>query len=132
MRLFLNSASKFIFFSRRLFFALVIIAISLFGPIAIVNAAEVLHISNSGLLQIGDNNRTYTVELACLDIKPGEEDAVIELLKHNLIRGTRVNLMPKTFKDGVLVARVSRLNDKQDINQIIFNQGLATDPCSLS
>jgi hypothetical protein len=37
---------------------------------ASVQAAEVLQVRSGTVLQVGDHNRTYTVELACLTIPP--------------------------------------------------------------
>ena len=59
----------------RNFFLLFFFVFLLF-PCSIL-AAEVLQIRSSSLLEIGDNNRTYTVRIACLEIDPSDEIEVI-------------------------------------------------------
>ena len=91
-------------------------------------AAEVLQVRSARLLQVGDHNRTYTVELACLSLPPGGEQAATDWLRGSLPRRTRVNLRPMGSHDGTLVARVQRLGgDGQptDLSQGLIAAGLA-------
>ena len=92
-------------------------------------AAEVLQVRSSSLLQIGDRNRTYTVKLACLDVDPLNEKSVMRLLKAQLRRKTRVNLRPEGINNGVLLARVSLLENKIDIGQSIIDNDLGRNSC---
>ena len=45
-----------------------------------VSAAEVLQVSSSSILLIGDNNRTYTVKIACTEISPDFEKRSVNWL----------------------------------------------------
>ena len=72
-------------------------------------AAEVLQVRSGTLLQVGDHNRTYTVELACVAIPEGGNPAATEWLRAALPRRTKVNLRPVGNDGGTLVARVQRL-----------------------
>jgi len=89
--------------------ALVLVAAVLLGGSGSAHAAEVLQVRSANLLQVGDHNRTYTVELACLRIAPDDQDAAAAWLRHELPRRTRVNLRPLGNHDGSLQARVQRL-----------------------
>ena len=94
-----------------------------------VYAAEILQVSTSSVLLIGDNNRTYTVKIACTEISPDLEEKSINWLKKQLPRHTKVNLKPKGSVDGVLVARIIPFNSDFDITDKYIKEGLATDKC---
>ena len=72
-------------------------------------AAEVLQVRSGTLLQVGDHNRTYTVELACIAVPDGGDQAAVAWLRQALPRRTKVNLRPVGNEGGTLVARVQRL-----------------------
>ena len=96
---------------------------------AAATAAEVLQVRSGTLLQVGDHNRTYTVELACLSIPAGGDAAAAEHLRGELPRRTRVNLRPLGNHDGTLVARVQPLQGGQpagDLSEGLINAGLAS------
>ena len=94
-----------------------------------VYAAEILQVSSSSVLLIGDNNRTYTVKLACTEVSSDLEEKSVNWLKKQLPRHTKVNLKPKGSVDGVLLARVIPFDSDIDINEKYINEGLATNKC---
>ena len=94
-----------------------------------VYAAEILQVSSSSVLLIGDNNRTYTVKIACTEISPDLEERSVIWLKKQLPRHTKVNLKPKGSIDGILVAKVIPFNSKIDITEKYINEGLSTNKC---
>ena len=94
-----------------------------------VNSAEVLQVSSSSILLIGDNNRTYTVKIACTEISPDLEERSVQWLKEELPRHTKVNLKPKGSLDGMLVAKVIPFNSDIDIAEKYINEGLAMNGC---
>tara|TARA_Y100001968_G_C18792496_1_gene451848 strand:+ start:138 stop:482 length:345 start_codon:yes stop_codon:yes gene_type:complete len=94
-----------------------------------VFAAEVLQVSSSSVLLLGDNNRTYTVKLACAEIDSGKEELAINWLRKELPRHTKVNLRPKGVSDGVLIAKVIPLNSDIDISEKYISEGLAESKC---
>ena len=55
---------------NKIFINLLIVLISLFSFCSEVYAAEILQVTSSSVLLIGDHNRTYTVKLACTEISP--------------------------------------------------------------
>lgn len=102
------------------------------SPLAL-QAAEVLQVRSGTLLQIGDGNRNYTVRLACLAVSPEANSDAVAWLRQQLPRRSRVNLRPVGSQDGILVARVSRLESgangqlpSPDLGQGLVTAGLAS------
>ena len=108
---------------------IIILFITLFTFFTKVYAAEVLQVSSSSVLLIGDNNRTYTVKLACTEISPDLEERSVNWLRKQLPRHAKINIKPKGSMDGVLVAKVILLNSDIDIAEKYINEGLATNVC---
>ncbi|MFZ0406842.1 MAG: hypothetical protein WAM11_01850 [Cyanobium sp.] len=88
-------------------------------------AAELLQVRTATLLQIGDGNRNYAVELACIGVEPDDQAAAMAWLRQELPRRTRVNLRPLGEQGGLLLARVSRLNGERDMGSGLIAAGLA-------
>jgi endonuclease YncB( thermonuclease family) len=88
-------------------------------------AAEVYQVRSGPLLLVGDGNRSYPVELACMELAPGQESEAISWLRQALPRRTRVNLRPMGQRDGTLLARVSLLAGGDDIADGLIAAGLA-------
>ena len=114
---------------NKFYMKIFILLLSFFSFFAKVYAAEILQVSSSSVLLIGDNNRTYTVKLACTEISPELEDKSVKWLKKRLPRHTKVNLKPKGSVDGVLVAKVIPFKTNADITEDYINEGLATNKC---
>ncbi len=114
---------------KNVFRKIIILMISFFCFVSKVNSAEVLQVSSSSVLLIGDHNRTYTVKLACTEISPDMEEEAVSWLKKELPRNTKVNLKPKGSFDGALVARIIPFNSNIDITEKYINEGLATKNC---
>ena len=106
-----------------------ILLISFFYFYTDVNAAEILQVTSSNVLLIGDHNRTYTVKIACTEVSPDLEEKSIDWLRKQLPRHTKVNLKPKGSVDGMLVANVIPFNSNIDITQKYINEGLAENKC---
>ena len=111
--------------------ALVLAAAVLLGGCGSAHAAEVLQVRSANLLQVGDHNRTYTVEQACLSIPAGGDAAAAEHLRGELPRRTRVNLRPLGNHGGTLVARVQPLQGG-DLSDGLIAAGLASRPADCS
>jgi hypothetical protein len=88
-------------------------------------AAEVLQVRSASLLLVGDSNRTYTVELACISSSPEQQPLALDWLRGQLPRRSRVNLRPLGNRDGVLVARVQKLSSASDLSSAMVEAGLA-------
>ena len=114
---------------NKIFTKILILFISFVCFFSEVDAAEILQVTSSSVLLIGDHNRTYTVKLACTEISPDLEDESVKWLKKQLPRHTKVNLKPKGSVDGVLVAKVIPFDSNIEITEKYINQGLATNNC---
>ena len=106
-----------------------ILLIFLFSFFTKVYAAEILQVSSSSILLIGDNNRTYTVKIACTEVSPKLEEKSVNWLKKQLPRHTKVNLKPKGSVDGVLIAKIIPFNSNYDISEKYITEGLAINTC---
>ena len=106
-----------------------ILLLSAFISFTKVYAAEILQVSSSSILLIGDNNRTYTVKIACTEVSPNFEERSVNWLRKQLPRHTKVNLKPKGSVDGVLLAKVIPLNSKNDISEKYISEGIARNTC---
>ena len=94
-----------------------------------VFAAEVLQVRSATLLQVGDRNRNYSVQLACVEVAPDDEQQAQEWLRRAVPRRRRVNLRPEGSSDGVLLARVTPIGDELDLGASLVQEGLAKVVC---
>ena len=90
-------------------------------------AAEVLAVRSATLLQVGDSNRTYTVELACLAVAPEQQQQALAWMRRELPRRSRVNLRPLGSHDGILLARVQKLGSANDLASGLIAAGQASN-----
>ncbi|MFN7820643.1 MAG: hypothetical protein ACK5Q7_13790 [Cyanobacteriota bacterium] len=94
-------------------------------------AAEIFGVRGPKLLQVGDQNRSYLVELACVEVTEVNGPQAILWLRQNGPRGTRVNLRPVSEHDGLLVADVRVLKTGLDLGEALVGEGLAAPlPCT--
>ena len=114
---------------NKLYTRILILLISSFCFFSKVYAAELLQVSSSSVLLIGDNNRTYTVKIACAEISPDLEEKSVNWLRKQLPRHTKVNLKPRGSIEGILVAKVIPINRDIDITEKYINEGLAKNKC---
>ncbi|MEX0588893.1 MAG: hypothetical protein WD136_06520 [Cyanobium sp.] len=93
------------------------------------SAAEVLQVRGATLLQLGDQNRSYTVQLACLAVAADRQDEALAWMRQAAPRHTRVNLRPMGQNQGTLLARVTKIGAATDLGSGLVDAGLAqTDP----
>ena len=92
-------------------------------------AAEVLQVRSATLLQVGDRNRNYSVQLACVEVAPDDEQQAQDWLRRAVPRRRRVNLRPEGSSDGVLLARVTPIGDELDLGAALVQEGLARVSC---
>ncbi len=104
-----------------------VLVAGLFSPLASrAWAAEILSVREPAVLRIGDQNRSYLVQLACLDISDTQSPEALEWMRSHGSRGTKVNIRPLAQEDGMLVARVSVLKTGVDLGEALLAKGLAT------
>ena len=114
--------------------AVVLLALALAASVLLaagpVWAAEVLQVRSATLLQIGDGNRSFPVELACVAVSAEQQQPGLTWLRQQLPRRSRVNLRPLDSRDGVMLARVRRLDADTDLASGLIASGHATaEPC---
>ncbi|MCT0225158.1 nuclease [Synechococcus sp. CS-1328] len=88
-------------------------------------AADVLQVRSGTLLQVGDGNRNYEVELACIQVEPEQQQAAQAWLRQQLPRRTAVNLRPLGQQQGRLQARVRRIGSSGELDAGLIAAGLA-------
>lgn len=94
-------------------------------------AAEILSVRSPTLLQVGDQNRSYGVQLACISVSEAQSQAALGWMQRHSARGTKINFRPISQQEGLLVAKVSLLKDGVDLGDALVAEGLATAlPCS--
>lgn len=128
-----STAAVLAWWWRRLGAALLTLALAL-GLVTIAVpealAAEIFGVRGPTLLQVGDQNRAYLVELACVEVGEADRPQALLWLRRNGSRGTRVNLRPVGEHDGLLVARVRVLKTGVDLGEALVAEGLAAPlPC---
>lgn len=101
-----------------------VLAVLLLWP-GVAAAAEVLQVRGATVLQLGDQNRSYTVELACIAVPDAQQDQALVWLRQALPRHTRVNLRPMGQNQGVLLARVQKIGSADDVGAGLIAAGLA-------
>ena len=104
--------------------AVTFLAVLLLWP-GVVVAAEVLQVRGATLLQLGDQNRSYTVSLACIEVSEAQRDDALAWLRQAAPRHTRVNLRPMGQNQGVLLARVQKIGSNDDLGGGLIAAGLA-------
>ncbi len=109
-------------------FSLGLFLLFFFFPLKL-NAAEVLQVQSSSLIQVGDHNRNYTVRIACFEVNPVYEQEAKRWLKSSLTRRAKVNLKPEGSSDGILLARVVLLEDQLDLSKALYEKGFGSLSC---
>tara|TARA_Y100001968_G_scaffold331168_1_gene384965 strand:+ start:5651 stop:5995 length:345 start_codon:yes stop_codon:yes gene_type:complete len=92
-------------------------------------SAEVLQVKDSSTLIIGDQNRNYTVKIACLEVESAKENIAKSYLQDILPRHSKVNLRPRGSLDGILISRVIKIDSNNDIGDYIISAGYASSGC---
>ena len=101
----------------------------MFGKPVYLNSAEILQINDSKTVIIGDQNRNLSVNLACSNVNLEDEIAALELLRKKFPRGTKVKIKPLGFKGNNLFAKIYKLNENIEMNQILYTNNLSKQVC---
>ena len=112
-----------------IFLSLLVILILIFGNSPNVNSAEILQINDSKTIMIGDQNRNLSINLFCSNVSIEDESAAIELLRTNFPRGTKVKIKPLGFEDNNLLAKIYKLNENIEMNQLLYTNNLSKQVC---
>ena len=99
------------------------------GSPACLNSAEILQINDSKTIIIGDQNRNLSINLVCSNVNLENEIAALELLRIKFPRGTKVKIKPLGFKDNNLLAKVYKLNENIEMNQLLYMNDFSDQVC---
>tara|TARA_Y100001978_G_C23465083_1_gene324212 strand:- start:52 stop:354 length:303 start_codon:yes stop_codon:yes gene_type:complete len=94
-----------------------------------VNSAEILQINDSKTVIIGDQNRNLSINLVCSNVKLEDESDALKLLKIKFPRGTKVKIKPIGVKDNNLLAKVYKLNENIEMNQLLYTNKFSDQVC---
>tara|TARA_Y100001968_G_C19120764_1_gene601886 strand:- start:368 stop:712 length:345 start_codon:yes stop_codon:yes gene_type:complete len=109
-------------------FTFLLILVCLLLPLSAFSA-EVLQIGNESTIIIGDQNRNYTVKIACVGIQASKEKETAQYLQEILPRHSKVNLKPKGYKNGTLISSVIKIDSKIDIGDQLISEDLGYNNC---
>ena len=111
------------------FFGLLILLITIFVKPVNLNSAEILQINDSKTIIIGDQNRNLSINLVCSNVNLENEIAALELLRIKFPRGTKVKIKPLGFKDNNLLAKIYKLNENIEMNELLYTNNLSDQVC---
>ena len=93
-------------------------------------SAEILQINNSSNILVGDQNRDLPIKLFCVEINDVEDEEIaMSLLRREFPRGSKVKIKPMGFKEKILVARVSDINETKDMSELLNAKKLTKETC---
>ena len=92
-------------------------------------SAELLQINDVNTILVGDQNRSLYLSLYCININENEKEKAIEILKKNFPRGTKVKIQPYGSNGDRLLARIFRVDDKTEMNELLNTFNLSDKNC---
>ena len=95
----------------------------------IVNSAEILQISSSNTILVGDQNRSLTIKLFCVNVNENDEPEATNLLKSEFPRGSKVKIKPFGFKEDVLLAKVFNIKGTKEMTKLLVANNLSSEIC---
>ena len=113
---------------KKILFSLVLI-ILFFFPLNVFSA-EILQINTTQNIIIGDQNRKLTVSLPCIKVKITQEKIALEMLKKDFPKGTKIKIKPFASDDTFLSAQIFRVDNKNEMTQILLANDLAENTCN--
>ena len=108
---------------------MIIILVLIFGKTDYLNSAEILQINDSKTIIIGDQNRNLSINLVCSNVNAEDEIAALELLRIKFPRGTKVKIKPLGSKDNNLLAKIYKLNENIEMNQLLYTNKFSDQVC---
>lgn len=95
-----------------------------------VFSAEILQINTTQNIIIGDQNRKLTLSLPCIKVKSLQEKTALEMLKKDFPKGTKVKIKPFASDESFLSAQIFRVDNKNEMTQILLANDLAENTCN--
>ena len=94
-----------------------------------VQSAEILQIKSSNYILVGDQNRSLTIKLFCVNVNESNEVEAINMLKSEFPRGSRVKIKPFGSNENILTAKVFNLKGTKEMTDLLFAKKLTRDKC---
>ena len=95
----------------------------------VVNSAEILQIKSSNTILVGDQNRTLTIGLFCVEVNENDELEATNILKSEFPRGSKVKIKPFGFKENLLLAKVFNIKGTKEMTEILVAKDLTSEIC---
>ena len=95
-------------------------------------SAEILQINTTNDIVIGDQNRELSLTLPCIAVEKDNERLAVEILKKRFPRGTKIKIKPFGLDESILSAKISRVDNKIEMTQVLISNDLAKDICANS
>ena len=107
---------------------LIIFCLIAFNPL-IVNSAEILQISSSNTILVGDQNRNLTIKLFCVNVNENDEPEATNLLKSEFPRGSKVKIKPFGSQENLLLAKVFNIQGTKEMTDLLVAKNLTSEVC---
>mgnify|MGYP001466179191 CR=1 FL=1 len=101
------------------FLQIILIFISLVILPINTHSAELIQINDVNTILVGDQNRTLSLSLYCININENEKEKAIRILKKNFPRGTKVKIKPYRSDGNRLLAKIFRVDDETEMTQLL-------------
>ena len=107
---------------------LIIVCLIVLNPVK-VNSAEILQITSSNTILVGDQNRNLTIGLFCVNVNENYELEATNLLKSEFPRGSKVKIKPFGSKENVLIAKVFNIKSNKEMTELLVAKDLTSEIC---
>ena len=84
-----------------------------------INSAELLQINDVNNIVVGDQNRSLSLSLYCIEINENEKENATKILKRNFPRGTKVKIKPYGSNGSRLLAKIFRVDDDTEMSELL-------------
>ena len=120
--------SKNIHRLKKLFQIFLIFILLIICPIN-TNSAELLQINDVNTILVGDQNRSLSLSLYCIDVNENEKDKATEVFRENFPRGTKVKIKPYKSNGQRLLAKVFRVDDETEMTELLDTFNSSENNC---
>ena len=103
---------------KKLFQIILIFIVLIVCPIN-TYSAELLQINDVNTILVGDQNRSISLSLYCIDIKENQKEKATEILKNNFPRGTKVKIKPYGSNGNKLLAKIFRIDNETEMTELL-------------
>ena len=103
---------------KKLLQIILIFIVLIFYPIN-AHSAELLQINDVNSILVGDQNRSLSLSLYCIEINENEKENATKILKRNFPRGTKVKIKPYGSNGSRLLAKIFRVDDDTEMTELL-------------